>query len=258
MTKKLTMLVAAHKSATMPGDVLYMPVHVGSALSDQSFGYQRDDAGNNISQLNKSYCELTAMYWAWKNLDANVIGLSHYRRYFAGTAEGPNNSRILSGAEADDLMGNYDIVIGRPRNYLIETVDSHYRNGHHGGDLDTLRAVIAERTPEYCDAYDSVFTGRRLSLYNMFLMKREHFDLYADWLFAVLHDVEGQIANADRSAYQQRTFGYLGERLLNVWTTAHADTMKVKKLNIVNSEGEPKLKKAFGLIQRKLMRGLSR
>ena len=258
MTKKLTMLVAAHKSATMPDDTFYMPIHVGSALSDESFGYQRDDTGSNISQLNKSYCELTAMYWAWKNLDSEIIGLNHYRRYFAGKAVGPNNSRILSGAEADVLMRDNDIVIGRPRNYLIETVDSHYRNGHHGGDLDTLRAVIAEQSPDYCDAYDSVFNGRRLSLYNMFLMKREHFDLYAAWLFAVLHGVDGRITNASRSAYQQRTFGYLGERLLNVWTTAHADTMKVKTLNVVNTEGEPKLEKAFGLVQRKLTRRLSR
>ena len=246
------MLVAAHKPAPVPADELYLPIHVGHALHPIDIGFAPDDAGDNISQKNASYCELTALYWAWKNCDAAYIGLSHYRRYFRGEAPGPNRSKVLSGAEAAALMQEHDLVLGRPRNYLIETIDSHYRNGHHGEDLDVLREVIGASTPHMMDAYDDVFGGRKLSLYNMFLMRREHFDEYATWLFDILSQVEDRIDNDSRSAYQKRTFGYLGERLLNVWAVANRQHLSQTTRAVVNTEGEPKVQKAVGLIKRKL------
>ena len=75
------MIVAAHKAADMPADLFYIPVQVGHALTSLDLGYQADDVGDNISELNASYCELTAVFWAWKNLHADVIGICHYRRF---------------------------------------------------------------------------------------------------------------------------------------------------------------------------------
>ena len=74
-------IVATHKKYYMPNDKLYLPVQVG-ASGKNSIGYQRDDEGENISEKNPYYCELTGLYWAWKNLDVEYIGLCHYRRYF--------------------------------------------------------------------------------------------------------------------------------------------------------------------------------
>lgn len=247
----ITMLIASHKSASMPTDSMYVPIHVGHALNPVDLGFQRDDEGDNISSKNKSYCELTALYWAWKNGTADAYGLSHYRRYFVGTMAGPNGSKILSPAEADGLLSQFDVILGKPRNYVVETIDSHYRNGHYGEDLDVLRATIERMHPEYLTAYDQVFSGRKLSLYNMLLMRHEAFDAYASWLFPLLAEVESQIDESDRSSYQQRTMGYLGERLLNVWVAAHSE-LQVNERKIVNTDGEPKLKKAIGLIKRKL------
>ena len=252
MGRDYAMIIATHKHAELPTDALYLPIHVGRALTDDDFGYQPDDDGENISDRNRSYCELTALYWAWKHLDADIVGLSHYRRYFVGTAEGPRGSRILSSGDARDAMRDHDILLGRPRNYYIETIDSHYRHGHHGEDLDALRDVIAERYPVDLSAFDTVMSGRKLSLYNMFLMRRAHFDSYAEWLFDILDRVETRIDNGGRSAYQQRTFGYLGERLLNVWVLARNDQARVTSRRIVNTEGESKLKKGIGLIRRKV------
>lgn len=251
------MLIAAHKSAPLPSDSFYLPVHVGHALNAVDLGYQADDDGENISAQNRSYCELTAIYWAWKNLDADVLGLSHYRRYFRGELPGPNGSRVLSEPEAARLLTQHDIVLARPRNYVIETIDSHYRNGHHGEDLDVLRAVLEGRSPEFLAAFDEVFSGRKLSLYNMFLMKRDLFDEYASWLFPILDDVAARIDNDSRTAYQQRTIGYLGERLLNVWARAQATLYgrSVGYAPVINTEGESKIKKGIGLINRKLRGG---
>lgn len=68
----IKILVASHKKAEMPEDSMYLPVHVGRVLyPDREFGYQSDAEGDNISIKNPYYCELTALYWAWKNLKAD-------------------------------------------------------------------------------------------------------------------------------------------------------------------------------------------
>lgn len=247
----LTMLVATHKQAPMPADGFYLPVHVGHALNPVHLGFQVDDDGENISTRNASYCELTALYWAWKNASYDGVGLSHYRRYFKGTQPGPNGSKILSLHEAIELLEEYDVVLGKPRNYVVETIDSHYRNGHHGDDLDVLYSVIKTSYPDFLPAYEEVFEGRKLSLYNMFVMRGECFNEYANWLFGVLDQVEARIDNESRTAYQKRTFGYLGERLLNVWVASKRNELRIGTRRIINSEGEPKVKKAMGMVRRK-------
>jgi hypothetical protein len=77
----IKVIVATHKPYRMPDDPMYLPLHVGKN-GGEGFGIQGDDTGDNISHKNASYCELTGLYWAWKNLDADAIGLVHYRRHF--------------------------------------------------------------------------------------------------------------------------------------------------------------------------------
>ena len=86
----IKILVAAHKKYHIPQNPMYIPIHVGHVLAKQEFRWQGDDTGNNISSKKTNYCELTALYWAWKNLDADAIGLVHYRRYFLS----PNIGKI--------------------------------------------------------------------------------------------------------------------------------------------------------------------
>ncbi len=246
----ISILVATHKRAEMPTDGAYLPVHVGRALSTCDLGIQGDDEGANISSLNRSYCELTAVYWAWRNLDADVYGLSHYRRYFAGSAVGPSGSEILSEHEVEDLMDRYDVVVARRRRYVIETVESHYRNAHHGSDLGLLAEAIERLAPDYLPALEAVLRGRSLSLYNMFLMRRETFDAYASWLFPILECVADQLDQADRTAFQQRSIGYLAERLLNVWVMAHPE-LRVRHQRVVHVEGQARIKKIVRMLQRK-------
>lgn len=80
----IKILVAAHKKYWMPDDSVYLPIQVGAALHS-ALGYVPDNTGYNISDKNPNYCELTALYWAWKNLECEYIGLCHYRRYFGHT-----------------------------------------------------------------------------------------------------------------------------------------------------------------------------
>jgi len=248
------MLVATHRpESEVPSDDFHLPVHVGHALDPVATGHQPDDVGDNISHLNRSYCELTALYWAWKNLDSDVVGLSHYRRYFRGSHPGPAGKGILSRDEATALLASHDLVLPRPRNYYVETIESHYRNGHHGRDLDILRDVVADLSAAYLPAYDRVFGGRRLSLYNMLLTRRDVLDAYAAWLFPLLAATSARIGDQrERTDYQQRTVGYLGERLLNVWATHHGTDLRIAHRSVVNTQGEPRLRKAAGLVRRKV------
>jgi hypothetical protein len=80
---KLVISIATHKSYEFPNDQNYLPIQVGKAISKDDLKLQGDDSGDNISSLNKYFCELTAHYWMWKNVKSDVYGLCHYRRYFS-------------------------------------------------------------------------------------------------------------------------------------------------------------------------------
>lgn len=88
----IKILVCCHKPYSLPDNPIYLPIHVGKSITSLDLGIQGDNQCNkkscdNISELNPLYCEMTAMYWAWKNIricypNIQYIGLCHYRRYF--------------------------------------------------------------------------------------------------------------------------------------------------------------------------------
>ena len=80
--EKIKIIIATHKKYKMPKDNIYLPLYVGSK-EKENIGFTRDDTKDNISDKNPYFCELTGLYWAWKNLDDDYIGLSHYRRHFS-------------------------------------------------------------------------------------------------------------------------------------------------------------------------------
>ena len=117
----------------MPEDSVYMPIHVGRE-GKADIGYTGDHTGDNISSKNANYCELTGLYWAWKNLDADYIGLVHYRRYFTRKevhSVEAKKEQILTGAEWEQLLSEYPVVVADKRKYYIESNRSHYNHAHH-------------------------------------------------------------------------------------------------------------------------------
>jgi hypothetical protein len=247
--------VATHKNYVFPADAGYVPLHVGRSLSNTDFSIAGDNTGDHISNLNYHFCELTALYWIWKNkkTDVKSIGLVHYRRYFKPLKEKIKlkEQSIASCSDLEKLLKNYDIILPKPRNYWIETIEEHYAHAHYSSDLLIVRDVLLKKYPQYEDAFNSVFKGRKLSLYNMFLMKTEHFDAYCTWLFDILFEAEKIIPYKTYGPYQGRVFGFLGERLLNVWVKHNLPSKKVKFLPVTNIEGENLFIKGIGLLQRK-------
>ena len=113
---KVKVLVAAHKQYEMPQDPLYLPVFVGKSLHpEKNLSYQGDNEGDNISLKNPTYSELTAIYWGWKNLDLDAMGLVHYRRYLS-LQKTKSLATVLSEAEVNRLLTDYDIILPNKRN----------------------------------------------------------------------------------------------------------------------------------------------
>jgi len=242
----IKLLVAAHKPYWMPSDPMYVPLHVGrKGKQDLGLGWQGDDTGDNISEKNAHYCELTGLYWAWKNLEADAIGLVHYRRHFAGieftashkstwydrllillwglkssnSIEAKRDS-VISSSRVERLLSVAPIVVPPKRDYFIETVEDQYVHAHHRKDIICLRRVLADRTPESLRFFDELMHGTRTHLFNMFIMRRAEFDAYCTWLFDILFELEKRLDISAYSKNDARVFGFVSERLLDVWLSS--------------------------------------
>lgn len=252
---RVKILIATHKQYEFPNSASYVPIYVGKVLHQQQLDIQGDDTGNNISSKNGSFCELTALYWAWKNNvfpESDYIGLVHYRRYFKGKEVVLKGNTIASENELLVDLAQYDVIVAKKRNYYIETIYEHYKNAHHVKDLDLTKEIIKQDFPEYMIAFEKVMSGKTLHLFNMFVLNRKHFTQYCEWLFPILFKLESQIDITHYDNYQKRVFGFLAERLFNVWLVHHG--LKIKEVNVVSLEGENLFKKALGLLKRKFLK----
>jgi len=255
---KSIILVAAHKNYDFPNDSLYVPIQLGAALREHLSNCKfRDNEGINISIKNPNYSELTALFWFWKNkkyITYDVVGLVHYRRYFKGKLSFKGN-KILSKDEIDMYMSSYDILLPKKRNYIIETVRSHYKHAHFEKDLNLTEKIIKELYPEYFNVFNEVMNKTTLHLYNMFIMRRELYVQYCEWIFKILFEVEKYLDIENYDKYQRRVFGFLAERLFNVWVKYQQDKkgIKIKELKVINIEGEKFLYKGIKFMKRKLI-----
>lgn len=208
----------------VPSDPMYFGLQVGNAPDIPHM--QRDNTGDNISSKNSSYCELTAQYWMWKNSDADIKGLMHYRRILGrrGSSAVPFESmdarraKAVTEKEVSQLLEEYDIILPRAHNYLTETAREHYEKTHVTGfGFDLLKDYFAKNSPQYLPALEHVLNSRESHLFNMFIAKKDIFDVYSAWLFPALEYVESKIDISMLSPYEQRIYGYLSELLLDVW-----------------------------------------
>ena len=204
MTK---IIVATHKAYEMPGDPVYLPVQAGAACHER-LAYTGDDTGENISEKNSLYCELTALYWGWKNLEADALGLCHYRRYFRE----PGKKEPLREKTMERLLKEVPVILPKKRHYWIETGESQYVHAHGKESLAVLRSVLQDLYPEYLPAFDRSMERTAGHRFNMMVMRREQLDAYCEWLFEILFEAEKRMAEPET-----RIMGFLSERLMDAW-----------------------------------------
>jgi hypothetical protein len=226
--------VAAHRRYKTPDEDIYMPIQVG-AYKKADIGYKRDDEGDNISSRNPQYCELTGLYWMWKNVEADYYGMVHYRRYFVNphTLLPRVNSydKILQSKPLENILKDYDVVLPHRRNYLIESVYSHYAHSHYAEHLDVTRSIIQSNYPAYLKAFDDVMKGTSAHMFNMMIMSKEKFDAYCQWLFPILFELESHIDISKYDAFQARYLGRVSELLVDVWV--RTNNIRYKELSVV-------------------------
>lgn len=250
----IKILVATHKKYWMPDDRVYIPIQLGSAINT-NLGYSRDDSGENLSAKQPYYAELTAIYWAWKNLKAEYIGINHYRRYFSRQKHhlfsDADKTKIFKFNDYNKILKDYPVILPRQRNYFIENRYEQYKHAHNIEDLELCRNVIKNIYPDYLDDFDLMLNKTKGHILNMFVMRYDLYCQYCKWLFDILFAVEKQISLKKHTGYQQRVMGYIAERLLDVWLTHN--NIKYIDINYVTLEKVNWLNKIITFLKRKFL-----
>lgn len=217
-TPMVKVIIATHKKYQMPNDSMYIPLHVG-ASGKESIGYQRDDEGENISDMNPSFCELTGLYWAWKNINADYIGLAHYRRHFSMHKRDSLWDSVLTYDDLKSHLERISVITPNKRRYYIETLYSHYEHTHYVSQLDETRKIIDKQCPEYLDSFDKIVRRRWGYMFNMMIMERGMLNDYCSWLFPILFELKERVGKDAEglSAFQGRFYGRVSEIIFNVW-----------------------------------------
>lgn len=230
----IKIFICAHKEVQLPQNPYFLPIQAGAALRDNIKGYQPDNEGDNISDKNPHFCELTCHYWAWKNLkNVDIVGLNHYRRYFDFTRKWPQFSADKHFVSTEDflkqdyifpnlenLLSKHDIILPVARHWRVSNTQQ-YGNYHIAKDWEMLRQIIKERHPEYMPSFEKTMDHSNKSVgYNMFITYWKHFNAYSEWLFDILFEVEKRVPPID-DPIQSRIYGYMSERLINVFCEHH-------------------------------------
>ena len=248
----LRVAVALHKPYDVLCDETYLPVHAGSVLS-KDIGCQADSQGDSISEKNDLYCELTVLYWAWKNLDADALGLMHYRRYLGIPSRCMPwiacRQRIASGAELRSLLKKVPIILPKKRDYLIENRENQYIRAHGRAGLDVLREVMNTKSPEYLPAFERSMKKTSGHCFNIFIMRRDLCNAYCQWMFDTLFEVERIMRETMEQEVTPRLMGFISERMLDCWIETNG--YAYKELPVINMEPQNWLKKGTAFLMRK-------
>ena len=191
-------------------------IQVGAALTDVSICEASDDTEDNISGKNRQFCELTALYWVWKNSREDIVGLEHYRRHFIL----PDN--WLSIMQSN----NIDVILPTPL-YVAPSLGENYRSRHVEEDWHCMMSIIRELYPDRYEAANAFFENTSVySPCNMFIMKKAVLDEYCEWLFPILFECEKRIGQHG-DTYQNRYPGFMSERLLSFYFDYYRDKYTV-------------------------------
>ena len=204
--------VMSHKTCDIPQDNTYRILQVGCAKNGRIDGYLWDDTGDNISERNPYYSELTGLYWLWRNWDkSDIIGVCHYRRFLLNSM-----GDKLSGQEIEDILKENDIIVSNREDSGLSTKEV-YERCHYIKDLDAVCNIINDSFPDYSEALDRVLSRTKNSAGNLMITKKETMYRYCEWLFPILFEAERVIDISGYDDYHKRVYGFLSEILMNVW-----------------------------------------
>ena len=229
--KDIKILECVFKNSAEVYENMIYPVSAGAELYNKNdiVLSMRDDTGENISKKNPFYCELTVQYWAWKKLKCDVCGIFHQRRFldfsmknkkypYSITEKSDEKTLRNAGLSYEkicELFDNYSIIANKREN-LFESVEDFYNRNdrQNSDDMGLLKDIIKEKYPEYFPYAETYFKGTYSYFCNVFIMDKENFDKYSQWLFDILFEYEKR---KPQNLFYPREMGKLGERLFGVY-----------------------------------------
>lgn len=207
------------------------PIQCGSALNPKISNVLHDDLGENISQKNREYCELTAHYFARKNIAADYYGFCHYRRflclnegkrpYYSKGRLSEKDRELFFGDENTwrQLVERYEMIVPRSENMGI-TAREHYCTSryHYAEDLELFVDILSKKYPDLANAAEFYLSQNAQYFCNMFIMNKAYFFEYCDILFDVLEEFDRH-KTIHGDFQSDRTDGYLGEIFTGIYIT---------------------------------------
>jgi len=246
----IKILIATHEEFPLPQNDIFLPIQVGKKIAENKMNIQGDDEGDNISEKNPNYCELTALYWAWKNFrNIEYIGLNHYRRYFCSSnklqhtiflseKEFEKERDSISIPDYKNTLKKYDIIKVKPFTYYhsIEAVLTKILSTE---DLKILEQLIKEKYPNYYKTYiDYMRYNNKISSCNMFIMKFQIFEEYCRWIFELLFELEKRVLISPYIV-PARIFGFLSEALFNIYCIENKLKIKYHSIYVIRDDVHP-------------------
>lgn len=210
----------------------YELITVGNQVKSNN-GVLDSDGDDNIASKNNNYCELTAVYWIWKNVNTPIKGFCHYRRYFTHNTLKYDEKKILNIIEIEKLLDMNSIILPEKKYYNMTSEELYLKCGYKK-DLDITRQVISEKYPNYLNQWDKMLRSNSGYITNMMLCKADIFNGYCQWLFDILFEVEKRTDISSYTKEEARIYGYLSERLLGVWV--EHNNLNIKEFQSINPE----------------------
>lgn len=248
-----------------------------------------DDTGDNISEKRNSFCELTVQYWAWKNVNADYYGLCHYRRYLSFSnslnkteylydketglvchneviekyldKETENKYKLLDESFIRNVVEQYDILTNEwsdvtkmmhPKGYC-KSVEEYWLKLENivfpKNTIKITREIIKKYYPEMLNSFDEYLGGKNYLGYNCFVMKKEIFNKYNNFIFTILFELE---KNLDGIEYFNKTLirscAFVSEILYGVYIYHLQKTKSIKSLQLIffkNTQKKKEIEKVF-------------
>lgn len=193
-------------------------IQVGAALTDERVFQDvlTDCEGDNISNRNKQFCELTGLYWLWKHAGEDYVGLVHYRRHFIMP-----DDWLLKVANND-----IDVILPVPL-YVAPSIAENYKARHIADDWEYLMRYFENNLPDEYHQAIEIFAGNLYNPCNMFIAKRNVLDDLCTWMFPIL-DAVWKHGGIKEDSYMNRYPGFISERLITYFFEARRN-----KYNIV-------------------------
>lgn len=182
----------------------------------EKFLIDQPHEGDNIDFLNPWYCELTGLYYLWKHVDDDIVGLEHYRTYFWSDTE----NRPINEEEIKENLKHGDIIVSGysyPISWGVRATRLEQElNLCVKGVLPKFLEELKKHDKGFADYFRNFLKGQRLYACNCFIGPKKILNKWAEFIFSLLIDFE-QISKIGPGTNTLRREGFFTEFMLGAW-----------------------------------------